>query len=57
MQALKKTGVEVVMVTEEQANEMLGIAEMQKRTAPETVSVQDEHLQTAISGADKRNYL
>ena len=28
------------------------LAEMQKRTAPETVSVQDEHLQTVVSSAD-----
>ena len=29
-------------------------AEMQKRTAPETASVQDEHQPTVVSSADKR---
>ena len=29
-------------------------AEMQKRTAPETASVQDEHQPTVVSNADKR---
>ncbi len=31
---------------------MSELAEMQKRTAPETVSVQNEHLQTVVSSAD-----
>ncbi len=52
MQALEKTGVEVVMATEEQVQAVMEIAEMQKRTAPETASVRDEHQPTVVSSAD-----
>ena len=49
---LESIGIPVHIATEEQANMVLELAEMQKRTAPETVSVQDEHLQTVVSSAD-----
>lgn len=53
--ALKAAGVEVVEATDAMVEEVLGLAEMHKqKKAPETVSVQDEHLQTVVSSADKR---
>ena len=42
MNALAKTGVEVVIATEEQVNDMLELAEMQKRKSPETALPEDE---------------
>ena len=51
--ALKAAGVEVVEATDAMVEEVLGLAEMHKqKKAPETVSVQDEHLQTVVSSAD-----
>ena len=51
--ALKAAGVEVVEATQEMVDAVMGLAEMHKqKKAPETVSVQDEHLQTVVSSAD-----
>ena len=52
--AVKKAGVEVVEATPEMVQAMSELAEMQKRTAPETASVQKEHQPTVVSSADKR---
>ena len=50
--AVKKAGVEVVEATPEMVQAMSELAEMQKRTAPETASVQEEHQPTVVSSAD-----
>ena len=50
--AVKKAGVEVVEATPEMVQAMSELAEMQKRTAPETASVQKEHQPTVVSSAD-----
>ena len=52
VERLKANGLDIEVVSQEEANAMAELAEMQKRTAPETVSVQDEHLQTVVSSAD-----
>lgn len=59
MNALAKTGVEVVMATEEQVNDMLELAEMQKRKSPETALPEDESSfkGTVISSDDGANIL
>lgn len=53
---LEATGVKVKVLTKEEAESELArleeLADMQKRTAPETASVQDEHQPTVVSSAD-----
>lgn len=54
--ALDDNGIDVVRATDEQTQQMLDVAaevaEMQKGTAPETASVQEEHHPTVVSSAD-----
>jgi hypothetical protein len=52
IEAVKKAGVEVVEATPEMVQAVNELAEMQKRTAPETASVQEEHQPTVVSSAD-----
>lgn len=54
VERLKANGLDIEVVSQEETDAMMELAEMQKRTAPETVSVQDEHLQTVVSSAGKR---
>lgn len=54
--ALDDNDIDVVRATDEQTQQMLDVAaevaEMQKGTAPETASVQEEHHPTVVSSAD-----
>ena len=54
VERLKANGLDIEVVSQEEADAMMELAEMKKRTALETVSVQDEHLQTVVSSAGKR---
>ena len=54
MEALRATGVEVVMATEEMVAEIVALGELQKKTAPETESVQEEHQPSVVSSAHEK---